>query len=163
MDGFIDKLLSGVRNRDGRSLKDALGDGPSENARKLNGLIRDELNRAPRVAVLGKTGVGKSFTINAIFGTSLATSHTKSCTQFEQEIALKKSSRNLILFDMPGLLEDIDTDERHKATYARIIPQCDVAIWVLDAADRAIAADQLMIRDVVRPASQEVVNRPLLG
>jgi len=61
------------------------------------------------------------------------------------------------------LLEDIDTDERHLETYARVIPQCDVAVWVLDAADRAIAADQMMIRDVVAPANRDLVDRLVIG
>lgn len=39
-DGFIKKLLGGVRNRDGKSLQDALDEGPADYSKKLNKLMR---------------------------------------------------------------------------------------------------------------------------
>lgn len=163
MNSFIKSLVSGIKNRDGTSLEDMLMAAPSKERSEFNRLVQQELSKAPKITVIGKTGVGKSSTINALFGSSLAISHTKSCTQLEEMVQVNKGSKSLIVFDMPGLLEDIEADEVHKQTYSRVIPQCDVAVWVLDAADRAIAADQSAIRDVVGPANPALLDRLVIG
>lgn len=163
MNTFIKNLLSGIRNDDGVSLEDMLARASAEDRSKFNDRVRQELSVPPKIAVIGKTGVGKSSTINALFGSTLAVSHTKSCTQLEEVVKVKRGAKSLIVFDMPGLLEDIDADEVHKETYAKVIPQCDVAVWVLDAADRAIAEDQKMLRDVVGPAKPDLLARLVIG
>jgi small GTP-binding protein len=144
-------------------LQEMLDQAPAQERSRFNQLVEEELSRPPKIAIIGKTGVGKSSTINALFGTGLAISHTKSCTQLEEAVTVNRGSKNLIVFDMPGLLEDIDADEIHKETYARVIPQCDVAVWILDAADRAIAEDQKMLRDVVGPAKPALLDRLVIG
>jgi hypothetical protein len=163
MNNFIKGLLSGIKNHDGVSLEEMLMRAPSKERSEFNKLVQQELSKPPKIAILGKTGVGKSSTINALFGSSLAISHTKSCTQLEEMVQVNKGSKSLIVFDMPGLLEDIEADELHKQTYSRVIPQCDVAVWVLDAADRAIAEDQRAIRDVVGPANPALLDRLVIG
>jgi small GTP-binding protein len=163
MNRFLDELLSRTKDKRGRSLKNVISELPSGAQRDFMKLVDDERRRPPEVAIIGKTGVGKSSTINALFGKSLKISHTRACTQSEKKIQAKHGSTELIVVDMPGLLEDIDKDEDHKRTYARVIPQCDVAVWVLDATDRAMAEDQRMIRDVVSVAKPELADRLVIG
>lgn len=120
-----------------------------------------ELQNPPRIALIGTSGVGKTTTINALFGTNLPISHFKACTQESEEITIPTKNGDIIFHDMPGLGEDIDTDEKHKKTYAEILPKCDVVMWVLVAngAGRAMTFDQIMLRDVVRPH----VNKLVIG
>jgi small GTP-binding protein len=163
MDNFIKSLISSIRNRKGVSLLDALERAPEKHRSQFNKLVDEELSIPPKIAIIGKTGVGKSSTINALFGTSLAISHTRSCTKLEELVKVEKGPKSLVILDMPGLLEDIDADARHIETYRRVIPMCDVAVWILDAADRAIAEDQRMIRDVVGTAKPELLARLVIG
>ncbi len=68
--------------------------------------------------------MGKSSTINTLFSTNLPVSHVEACTQIESEVSfdgalLKPGARSIIVYDMPGLGEDLDADKKHKETYAR--------------------------------------------
>src|SRR5258705_10795084 len=59
-----------------------------------------ELNNAPKIAIIGKTGVGKSSTINSLFGTDLGVSHFESCTQKAEPIVVTNGKGNIIIYDM---------------------------------------------------------------
>lgn len=166
----IRALLESVRGKDGKSMLEVFRAMDQRSSERLLRMITDELERPPRIAIIGKTGVGKSSTINALFSTSLPVSHVEACTQVEQEVSfdgslLKPGAKSIIVYDMPGLGEDIEADERHKKTYARVLEQCDVAVWVLAAAGpaRAMAYDQIMIRDVVSRANREAASRLVVG
>lgn len=168
-------LLRKFRHQ-GRTLEEGLNEAlstlsPAERqkvTRFLGNETEKEMAKPPEIALIGNTGVGKSSTINSLFGTTLAVSHVKACTQREKAVSFEKklvdgSVGNLILYDMPGLGEDFEADEKHKAIYRRVISKCDVAVWVLDASSRALAYDQIMIRDVVAPANRELVSRLVIG
>lgn len=101
----------------------------------------------PRIAVIGETGVGKSTTLNALFNAGQAISHTRACTQIESELTV--DSGKLRVFDMPGLGEDIDRDKEHLETYARVLPQCDAAVWILKADNRAVTNVQRSLQTLV--------------
>lgn len=109
-----------------------------------------ELANAPKIAIIGKTGVGKSSTINALFDCELSYSHTEACTQNAEPVVLTNTNgKRVIIYDMPGLGEDEDKDIEHKKTYERILPECDVVLWVLDIADREMTFQQMMLREVL--------------
>lgn len=105
----------------------------------------------PRIAVIGETGVGKSSTINALFNAGREVSHTRACTQIETELLVKDGALRVV--DMPGLGEDLERDEAHVDTYRRVLPECDVALWILKADVRAIAGVQRSLRDLVAAGS----------
>lgn len=123
----------------------------------LRKAAKTELSVAPRIALIGECGVGKSSTINAMFNAGLATSHVKACTQESHELHIEVSEVEgekgaIKIYDMPGLGEDIHADEVHKQTYQRVLKDCDVAVWVLDATTRHFTHTQLALRDVVAVA-----------
>lgn len=122
-------------------------------------------NKPPVIALIGTSGVGKSSTINALFGTKLGVSHFEGCTKREEEIKLKtKRDRGIIIYDMPGLGESIVDDEKHKETYKKILPKCDVVLWILAAKQRgSMTFEQLILRDFISVVSAGILDRLVIG
>jgi hypothetical protein len=102
-------------------------------------------NYIPRVAIFGKTGVGKSSLCNALFGSEISeVSDVEACTREPQEFMLnivKSSGKGLILIDCPGLGETPERDIEYKTLYKKLIPELDIILWVLDSSERAYGAD----------------------
>ncbi len=124
--------------------------------------VRSEIQKElegnpPRIALIGETGVGKTTTINALFNQGLEISHTVPCTtkpeEFEVQAEEYIGSEGLIkIIDMPGLGEDLETDEKHKKAYFDVLPTCDVAVWILKADVRTMTQIQVYLKDVVGKA-----------
>lgn len=109
----------------------------------------EELSHPPTIALIGKTGVGKSSTINSLFNISLGVSHSESCTQKATPTRFSNGKGEIIIYDMPGLGEDEEKDEEHKLEYKRILPQCDVVLWIMNVADREMSSQQIYIREIM--------------
>jgi hypothetical protein len=101
--------------------------------------------------MIGESGVGKSSTVNSVFGANLPISHTGACTRTDTEIEIKlEAGRRLRVVDLPGLGEDLEADKVHMGTYARVLPQCDVILWIVKADNRAVAHIQTALRRLSR-------------
>ncbi len=129
-----------------------------------------ELNQPPRIAIIGATGVGKSSTINALFGTNEPISHTRAKTALPEKIAVtldgshvQGANGDLIIYDMPGIGESIDRDEEHIGSYRDILSICDVAVWIVSAVDRRFTYDQFVIRDVLGQVNKQLLSRLVVG
>jgi uncharacterized protein len=134
---------------------------------ELQKAAKKEMRIPPRIALIGECGVGKTTTINSMFNAGLETSHVKACTQESQELHIPVSEMSgekgvIRIYDMPGLGEDMDADEKHKLTYTRVLSNCDVAVWVLDATTRHFTQTQLALRDVVGAAMGDL-DRLVIG
>lgn len=134
---------------------------------ELREAAKKELANPPRIALIGESGVGKSTTINSMFNQGLEISHVKACTQeaYEFEIPVRElngQEGSFIIYDMPGLGEDIDADKKHKITYKQVLQKCDVAVWILDGVTRHFTQTQLALRDVVGVAMGDL-DRLVIG
>jgi len=120
--------------------------------KKLNDAYTNE--PLPKIAIIGFTGVGKSTTLNALFNAGQPTSDIRACTQKEAEIIgdvskYTGSKGSIIIYDMPGIGEDISADERHFETYKRVLPLVDVVIWTFHTGDRAMTPTQEALKKLV--------------
>lgn len=124
----------------------------------------------PRIAIIGKAGVGKSSTINSLFNTDLRVGHTRRGTYRTKQLNIKPGGElinmergEIIVYDMPGLGDDIDVDEKTKSIYRDVLAQSDVAIWVVSAIDRSLALDQILLREIIGDANPDLYSRLIIG
>lgn len=103
--------------------------------------------------VFGKTGVGKSSTLNALFGLSLATDDSIACTKEPQPINIEYSHckdlilpyGNITVVDMPGIGESVDKDEEYMVFYKEWIPKANSLVWITQADTRAYKRDEIFL------------------
>lgn len=121
----------------------------------LDAVAEEFAKRPPTIGLIGLSGVGKSSTINAMFGTSLPVSATiRGTTHFissdievdAQELFGQASRAVLRVLDAPGLGEDVDLDKKYLDYYRHHLKKCDAVIWVLAARNRALALDQRYLK-----------------
>lgn len=111
--------------------------------------MAEELQKPTHIAVIGKCGVGKTSTINALFDTDWKISHVKAATKKEEVLIMEGERGSLKISDLPGFGEDIDKEAEYLKLYRRVLSECDVALLILKADTRDMAEVQRMLRDVV--------------
>lgn len=127
--------------------------------RKILGCLKKEIAKVPppKIALIGLAGVGKSSTINALFNAGQPVSHIRACTKTDVRILADASvytgsKGDIIIYDMPGIGEDIESDKKHYETYKNVLPEVDVIVWIFEAADRVITPIQqalLYLKDTI--------------
>lgn len=133
-------------------------------------MVEAELQRkvneepAPRIALIGFTGVGKSSTINALFNAGQEISNVRACTKEAHEIHASVneylgSQGAIVVYDMPGLGEDVRADKKHLETYASVLPRVDVAVWTFQAGDRAMTPMQQALLNLQGRIGHEFIKK----
>ncbi len=119
------------------------------------------------VAIIGQSGVGKSTTVNNLFGAKERVSRTGEGTTTDNYGGYKEYSLDdgsiMRVADLPGYgrglneeelkdskeknprLVDILNDEKYKTLYINTLKECDVILLIIQANDKAIADDQYMV------------------
>ena len=152
--------------------KDILGDQKmsEEDFEKIYQMIEDRVDNEPppRFAFIGETGVGKSSTLNALFNAGLDVSHIEACTQTVRgvEVSLNEVegvNGALIAYDMPGLGESRLKQKEHIALYEQVLKDVDVALWILDAQNRAIASVQQYLETELRAIHPKLLDRMVIA
>lgn len=142
-------------------LKGILGE---KDFRELIDSISTERAKPPKVAVIGKSGVGKSTTINALFNLTEKVSHVDAGTLVEAErTVVLPNGVPLTVIDMPGLGEDIERDGEYEAIYRRILPGSDLVLYVVQSDLKALSMDQRILREVVAPIMRDFKDRLVVG
>ncbi len=124
--------------------------------------LKNDINNVPlpKIAIIGFTGVGKSTTLNALFNAGQPTSNIRACTQKEAPIIgdvskYTGSKGSVIIYDMPGLGEDIYSDRQHFETYRKVLPIVDIAIWTFHTGDRSMTPMQEALQSLIQYLGNE--------
>lgn len=110
------------------------------------------------VIFFGKCGVGKSSTLNKLFGLNWATDNAVACTKEPQYTVLNSSDlgdfsipeKQIRVVDMPGIGESLSADETYLPFYEEWIPQADSLVWITQADTRAYKRDQIFLLKLSR-------------
>ncbi len=103
--------------------------------------------------IYGKTGSGKSTTHNNLFDLSWATDSSVACTTTGQYHDLDSSYfqnfnipyKTVRVVDLPGIGEDLSSDEKYWTLYQQWIPQADSLLWIVQADTRAYKRDEIFL------------------
>lgn len=57
--------------------------------------------------------------------------------------------KKITLVDIPGVGENEDRDREYAQLYSKILPELDVALWVIKADDRAMSSDEAFFKQIV--------------
>jgi len=103
------------------------------------------------VLFLGKTGYGKSSTINAFAGfEAVATSDIEACTRDAQCVEfLIRDGHYLSFVDMPGVGESTERDEEYLKLYGHYIAKADAVVYVVRADCRDFAVDERVFAELL--------------
>lgn len=130
-----------------------MGNVSQEEQDQVNDALNKELLEKPfRVAVIGQSGVGKSTTLNSVFGLSNYTSNlAEGTTEIVEKVFPMRDGFNLSIYDMPGLNNDVDKDIEYEKLYGQILPGCDVIVYIINAHSRDFGEDCRILKEVVLP------------
>lgn len=152
----------------GDMLKKIFGDFREENPSisqedfdKIERMVQEKINKEPppRVAVIGETGVGKSTTLNVLFNAGHDVSNVRACTEEAAAVDIEVAKGIIRIYDMPGLGESLSTRDRHLATYKRVLTDADVALWILDAQNRAVESIQRYLVEELKSINTKLTDK----
>lgn len=127
---------------------------------ELARVVKEKKEKPINVAIIGQSGVGKSTTVNNLFGATEKVSRTSEGTNEENFQGYKEYILNdgsiMRVADLPGYgrsikgdeekgLEDYIHEEKYKTLYINTLKNCDIILLIMQANDKAIADDQFMI------------------
>jgi predicted GTPase len=134
IDVFISKLMSQLE--------------PDE-ARKLAKALKDQKSKPIKVAVLGQSGVGKSSTVNNLFGATFKVSRTCEGTTEDNFIGYKDYELHdgsiITVADLPGYGREVNTDKKYMELYLQTLKDVDIILLIIQANDKAIVDDINMV------------------
>lgn len=118
----------------------------------MNEKIFDE--SIPTIVLSGKTGCGKTSTINALWNKKLATNRIASCTKYPAVMRIKDEYKGKVvefnLVDLPGISESLEANSMYQDFYTRFINKASLVICLTQADRRAYKQDQLFYTNLMR-------------
>lgn len=153
------KILTAIYN-----LKDKL----EEEQRESMKAILDSLDIPLNILLMGGTGVGKSSTINAIYGANRVEVGTGAGPQ-TQEIEQCQISKNITLYDSPGLSEGSEKDKQHMEKIHKLLTdtdengnaKIDLALVIIDATVKGLGQEYETIKYLLKTLGDS--KRILIG
>jgi predicted GTPase len=140
----------------------------------LSKLHKLEFKKA-NVLIAGATGVGKSTTINDIFGISTDSAELRAEIGYDVAPKTKEISKfqigNLILWDSPGLGDEVDEDKRHKEKLIAKLKECDengdfvidLVLVLVDGSNKDMGSTFELINNVIIPNVSDAEKRVVVG
>ena len=126
-------------------LKDRLSS--KEDQEKLINAWKQKKSESLRIGVIGKTGVGKTTTVNSLFQAEFVTSRTVVGTHEAQYKDFKlPDGGSLTIVDMPGYGRSINEDKSYRDIYLNELPKCDIILMIVQANTSDLYDDQMMIK-----------------
>lgn len=115
-----------------------------------NSVFDDSL---PTIVLSGKTGCGKTSTINALWNKDLATNRVASCTKFPAVMRIKDTFEGkeveFNLVDLPGIAESLEANSLYRDFYYKFINKASLLICLTQADRRAYKQDQIFYGDLI--------------
>lgn len=134
IDSLLGRILDKLDAADQKKLKEKWG------AKK---------NTPIRIGVLGKSGVGKTTTVNNLFNATFKTSRNAVGTTTAQYKDFELADGGKItIVDMPGYGRSMKEDEEYINIYLRELPKCDIILLIIQADTRDLSDDQIMIENL---------------
>lgn len=107
-----------------------------------------------QVMFIGKTGYGKSTTINKLTGTNrFDTDAVNTCTRdlYTAMYRVNQAKHTFLEFsDLPGIGESSDADRQYLSWYREMLDKSDVVVYVLRADQRDYAEDEKIFRELLQ-------------
>lgn len=104
---------------------------------------------ALKIGVIGKSGVGKTTTVNSLFQATFVTSRTVvGTTEAQYKDFVLPNGSNLTIIDMPGYGRSVAEDEEYQKIYLNELPKCDIILMVVQADSADFSDDQAMIKTI---------------
>lgn len=137
---------------------------PANVAEKFAKAIENEIAEPPKIAIIGKSGTGKTTTINSLFNVEWHVSETVTgTTEIQKETFKLTGEGKLTVIDMPGLGDSIANDLKFIEIYKEILPEVDVILYVIQADDRALGEDERIIRDIILQCGKDLHKKLVIA
>lgn len=116
---------------------------------ELERVVKEKKEKPINVAIIGQSGVGKSTTVNNLFGATERVSRIGEGTDDKNYKGYKEyfldDGSIMRVADLPGYGRGVSEDEKYKALYINTLKDCDVILLIIQANDKAIVDDQYMV------------------
>lgn len=149
----LETLIRRILSRDDVSVEDR-----NKVLERLSSEIRE---RPFKVAIIGQGGVGKTSTIQSVFGVKPSSSNQirsveEGTKDIEEKVYEIDEGFTLSISDMPGLKNDITKDANvYIPLYRKILPDCDLIVYIIDSHAKELGVDIKILRDTVIPICKE--------
>ena len=131
----------------------------------MNNYVFDET--IPTLVLSGKTGCGKTSTINSLWGKELATDKAVSCTKFPAVMRIQDvhegESISFNLVDLPGIAESMAANAVYQKFYKKFISRASVLVCLSQADRRAYKQDQLFYSSLIKGGFLRPCQNIILG
>lgn len=124
----------------------------------MNDCVFDD--NLPTIVLAGKTGCGKTSTINKLWNKELAVDRAVSCTKFPAVMHIadvfEGKAIHFNLVDLPGIAESVEANSIYRNFYYKYIKKADLLICLTQADRRAYKQDELFYNELI---SNEILSQ----